>query len=262
MTTKLELIQAAQSAAAQSLNLEDPKEIHAARDDAFTATAVPDTNRQLFNDHFQGARHQYHVNKDEPLAPAKAKAALKVAVQFALITAGLLLAHLLDHAHDAFHGMLLPFLGSWNPTTGATGAGNVAAGQYAATGQATTILWGTNTNSIWNGSPPTGWLTITKFSQKTTSELIELPNGDGIIVGTVQLIQGFIADVEVRDDTTQVTTALTTGQRIYVYDNAGLVPGGARGAQYRGIIGEHSWDTAPKTPAGRILQIHVYLGIA
>jgi hypothetical protein len=259
MTTKLELIQAAQSAAAQSLNLEDPKEILAARDDAFTATAVPDTNRQLFNDHFQGARHQYHVNKDEPLAPAKAKAALKVAVQFALITAGLLLAHLLDHAHQAVHGLLLPLMGMAWPTTGSTGAGNAASGQYIANGMtATTLLWGTN-----NFMTPTGWLTITKISQKTIVAFKEeLPNGDGLTAGQVIGIDGFRTEIEVRDDMNQVTSALTVGQRITVVDGGGLYPGGARGASYSGIIADNGWDTAPKTPAGRTLTVEKFILIS
>lgn len=134
------------------------------------------------------------------------------------------------------------------PTTGATGNGNAATGQYIANGTGTTLLWGTN-----NLANPTGWLTITKFTQKTLAELIKLENGDGLTAGTVQLIDGAQWDIEVRDDTTQITSALTVGQRVSIIDGGGLVPGGTRGASYSAILTDTGWDAAPKTPAGRTL---------
>lgn len=147
-------------------------------------------------------------------------------------------------------------MNAW-PTTGATGNGNAATGQYSATGTGTTLLWGTG--NIFGGSTPTGFLTVTDVKQRTLQELVKLPNGDGLTAGTVQLIDGFAMDIEVRDDTNQVTTALVVGTRFLVLDNGGLVPGGARGAQYRGIMVEHDWNTAPKTPAGRRLAVDIYL---
>jgi hypothetical protein len=61
------------------------------------------------------------------------------------------------------------------------GNGNAATGQYIASGTATTLLWGTN-----NFMTPTGWLTITKISQKTiVAYKEELPNGDGLTAGQV-----------------------------------------------------------------------------
>jgi len=219
---------------------------------------VPDTNQQFFNDHFQGARHQYHVNKDEPLAPAKPKAALKVALQFLMVTAGIALAMLLDKTQHLAPGLILPFMGMAWPTTGATGNGNAASGQYVANGTATTLLWGTN-----NFMNITGWLTITKIAQKTIVAFDEnLPNGDGLTAGKVQGIDGFTTEIEVRDDVNQVTSALTVGQRILVTDGGGLYPGGARGAQYSGIIKDNGWDAAPKTPAGRMLTVEKFILIA
>jgi hypothetical protein len=148
-------------------------------------------------------------------------------------------------------------MNAW-PTTGASGNGNAATGQYIANGTwATTLLWGTN--NIMGGSTPTGFLTILDVKFRTLAEKIPMPNGDGLTAGLVQLIDGVVMDLEVRDDTTQVTTGLTVGQRVYILDNGGLVPGGARNAQYSGIITEHDWNTAPKTAAGRRLAVDKYL---
>lgn len=137
------------------------------------------------------------------------------------------------------------------PTTGATGNGNAAAGQYIANGTATTILWGTN-----NFANITGWLTVTKIAQKEIVAFEErLPNGDGLTAGLVQGIDGMETQIEVRDDTNQVTSALQIGQRLMIIDGGGLYPGGARGASYSAIMMENSWDTAPKTAAGRTLTV-------
>lgn len=144
------------------------------------------------------------------------------------------------------------------PTTGATGNGNAATGQYIANGTATTILWGTN-----NFATITGWLTVTKVSQRTIVAFEEpLPNGDGLTAGLVQGIDGILTDIEVRDDTNQVTAAITVGNRLLLQDGGGLVPGGARGATYSGIITEHGWDTAPKTAAGRVLTVKKFFLIS
>lgn len=143
---------------------------------------------------------------------------------------------------------------SW-PTTGATGNGNAATGQYIANGTATTLLWGTN-----NLFPITGWLTVLRVTQRTLMAFDEnLPNGDGLTAGKVQGIDGFEMDIEVRDDTTQVTTGLTVGQRLLLQDPGGLVPGGARGATYSCILTKHDWETAPKTAAGRTLTVQKFL---
>lgn len=144
------------------------------------------------------------------------------------------------------------------PTTGATGNGNAATGQYIASGTATTLLWGTN-----NFSSITGFLTVTRISQKPIIAFDEnLPNGDGLTAGKVLGIDGFLTELEVRDDVNQVTTALTVGQRVVIKDGGGLYPGGARGTTYTGIITNGGWDTAPKTPAGRTLTIEKFILIS
>lgn len=137
------------------------------------------------------------------------------------------------------------------PTTGASGAGNAGTGQYIASGNATTILWGTN-----NWSTITGFLTVTRISQRTLMAFeTQLENGDGLTAGFVQGIDGVETDIEVRDDVNQVTTALTVGQTLLIRDGGGLYPGGARGATYTGIITKNDWEAAPKTPAGRVLTV-------
>lgn len=144
------------------------------------------------------------------------------------------------------------------PTTGASGNGNISAAQYFANGNATGILWGTN-----NFLNITGFFTVTKISQKTMMAADEnLPNGDGQTAGKVQIIDGSSWEIEVRDDVSQVTSALTVGQRLLIPDGGGLVPGGARGATYSAIIKDNSWDTAPKTPAGRTLSVEKFVLIA
>jgi hypothetical protein len=152
---------------------------------------------------------------------------------------------------------------SWNPTTGATGNGNPAAGSYNASGTATTLYWGTQATAVSLGSGGgliSGFLTITKISQKTIVAFNEkLPNGDGLTAGQVLGIDGFQTEVEVRDDSNQPVNSLTVGQTVYVADNGGLVPGGARGAYYKARIVENGWEAAPKTPAGRTLSLENFI---
>ena len=184
---------------------------------------------------------------------------MKKFFKFSVWTVVIAAAYALDHIHRA--ASLVPLLGMAWPTTGATGNGNAAAGQYVANGTGTTLLWGTN--NVMGSGTPAGFLTITKISQRTIMAFDEnLPNGDGLTAGKVQGIDGFLVDIEVRDDVNQVTSALTVGQRLLVLDNGGLVPGGARGAQYSAIMTENDWDAAPRTPAGRRLAAQKFLLIS
>ena len=70
MTTKLELIQAAQAAAAKSLDITEAKALEENRKGAFDALSIPETNWQFFHDHFNGARSQYLINAEAPILPA------------------------------------------------------------------------------------------------------------------------------------------------------------------------------------------------
>ena len=180
---------------------------------------------------------------------------MKTRTKYLLLTLAMLAAVVLDYIHGAATTAMLAM--AW-PTTGSSGGGNAASGQYVANGTGTTLLWGTN-----NFMTITGWLTITKISQKTIVAFKEeLPNGDGLTAGQVIGIDGFRTEIEVRDDENQVTSALTVGQRIMVTDGGGLYPGGSRGAQYSGIIVDAGWDTAPKTAAGRMLTVEKFILIS
>ena len=177
---------------------------------------------------------------------------MKTRTKYLLLTLAMLAAIVLDYIHGAATTAMLAM--AW-PTTGATGGGNAASGQYVANGTGTTLLWGTN-----NFMTITGWLTITKISQKTIVAFNEnLPNGDGLTAGKIIGIDGFTTNIDVRDDVNMVTSALTVGQTITVKDGGGLYPGGARGATYTGIIVENDWETAPKTPAGRTLTVEKFI---
>ncbi len=181
---------------------------------------------------------------------------MKKSYKFLMMTALLGIAYALDHIHRA--AGLIPLLSMAWPTTGATGNGNAATGQYVANGTGTTLLWGTN--GILPNQSAQNFLTVTKLSERTIVAFKEnLPNGDGLTAGQVIGIDGILVDIEVRDDVNQNTSSIVVGTRIYIYDNGGLVPGGARGAQYSGIITAHDWDAAPRTPAGRRLAVEKYL---
>ncbi len=70
MTNKLELIQAAQQAAALSLDTK-PAALPAAKKEAFAALAIDKANWQFFSDHFDGARRQYSIAAETPIEATK-----------------------------------------------------------------------------------------------------------------------------------------------------------------------------------------------
>jgi len=68
MITKLELILAAQAAAAKSLTAKTAAELVEAKKTTFDGLAISKKNWQFFSDHFDGARNQYAFNAREPIA--------------------------------------------------------------------------------------------------------------------------------------------------------------------------------------------------
>jgi hypothetical protein len=66
MITKLELINAAQSTAKESLNAKDA-DLPAFKKDAFAALAISKKNWQFFSDYFEASRSQYSINSRQPI---------------------------------------------------------------------------------------------------------------------------------------------------------------------------------------------------
>jgi hypothetical protein len=135
------------------------------------------------------------------------------------------------------------------PATGATPATGVAA-----TGVATTMLWGTE-----DLSAITGFAVITSARQQTLVAFEEeVSNGTGLTAGHIIAKNGAQWELEVKDDTRQVMTNLRVGQTVLVRDGAGLLGGRAGSyttSNYTGIITGHDWNTAPKTSAGRTITV-------
>jgi hypothetical protein len=78
MTTKLELIQAAQSAAAMSveltgLPLATEAKVKDAKKKAFDGLGISKKNWQFFSDHFDGARQQYVLAAEAPIETDETK---------------------------------------------------------------------------------------------------------------------------------------------------------------------------------------------
>lgn len=129
-----------------------------------------------------------------------------------------------------------------------TGAGSLSTGVLA-TG-VTTIRWGTK-----GLGQNTGWLTVLRFSQKTLTENIKLPNGDGVTSTRIQIVDGQQWDITVRDDTALVPPQV--GDSITVVDAAGLIGGLAADAvkTYSATVVESGFDTAPKQAGERTVTV-------
>lgn len=129
-----------------------------------------------------------------------------------------------------------------------TGAGDISTG-YAAQG-VTTIRWGAKELLNKVGTQSLDGVTVgivTRFNERSLVNVHKLPNGDGLTVTRVQLLDGVQWDITVRDDTT-ITTRPTIGQTVVVVDGGGLVPGGTPGSKYTARVVENGYETAPGQP--------------
>lgn len=132
------------------------------------------------------------------------------------------------------------------PTTGAGTPGTA----YSAQG-VTTIRWGTK-----DLITTTGWLVVTRFTQKTLVENIKLPNGDGITATRIQLMDGQQWDVTVRDDTAMVPPQI--GDTVAITDAGGLIGAGTiytTTLRYTATVIETGYDAAPKQPGERTITL-------
>lgn len=141
--------------------------------------------------------------------------------------------------------------------TATTGAGTLASG-YLASGVpgATTLRWGSKdvVSSI-NGSSVSGvnYGIVTRFNQKTLVENIKLPNGDGLSVGRVQIIDGQQWDITVRDSTS-ISNRPQIGSTVVIADGGGLISNG-QFKYYAATVVESGWDTAPKQPGEMTITV-------
>lgn len=129
-----------------------------------------------------------------------------------------------------------------------TGAGDIATG-YAAQG-VTTIRWGSRELLKKIGSQNVDGVSVgvvTRFTQRSLVNVHKLPNGDGLTVTRVQLLDGVQWDVTVRDDT-EITSRPVIGQTVVIVDGGGLVPGGSPGTRYVGRVVENGYEAAPAQP--------------
>jgi len=139
---------------------------------------------------------------------------------------------------------------AWTATTGAAPTSG-----YTAQGQ-TSVRWGSKNIVKGTGSALTGIPTettalgthigiVTRFNHKQTVDNIKLPNGDGLTVTRVQIVDGTTWDVTMRDDT-GLGARPTVGTTVVIADGGGFVSTAYN--YYTALVVESSWDTAPKQP--------------
>ena len=133
---------------------------------------------------------------------------------------------------------------AWSPTTGA--APMTGFRQQGVT----SVRWGsrglvTSINGQAIASLPTSIGVVLRFNQKTQVENIKLPNGDGLTVTRVQIVDGQQWDVTVRDDE-NIDSRPSIGTTVVIYDAGGLISSSY--LKYSATVIDSGWDTAPKQP--------------
>ena len=127
-----------------------------------------------------------------------------------------------------------------------TGAGSLASG-YLAQG-VTTIRWGSRelVTSI-NGTAVNGTTVaiVTRVNERNLVDNIKLPNGDGLSITRVQIVDGVQWDVTIRDDT-GITNRPKIGTTVVIVDMGGLIDAVAE--KYSATVVESSYEAAPKQP--------------
>lgn len=108
---------------------------------------------------------------------------------------------------------------------------------------ATHIRWGTE--SLW------GIFIVTRATQKPLNENIKLQQGRGLTSTRVQIVDGNVWELTVRDDDRMTVPAI--GTVATVVDIAGLL--GTAGASVTGRIIENGYDVSPKSPGERTITI-------
>jgi len=133
-----------------------------------------------------------------------------------------------------------------------TGAGSLATG-YVASG-VTTIRWGSGelVTSINTVATSVTIGIVTRFNEAALAENMKFPNGNGVTITRVLIVDGTKWDVTIRDDTGLSGSAgigrPKIGTAVVIVDAGGLVPGGTAGLKYTSTVVEGGYDTAPKQP--------------
>lgn len=133
-----------------------------------------------------------------------------------------------------------------------TGAGSQASGII--TQGVTTIRWGTKelVTSI-AGTPNNGTTVgiVLRFHQRELADNIKLPNGDGLSITRVQVVDGVLWDVTMRDDTGLGLPRV--GATVVIVDAGGLI--GTVVLKYSATVSDNGYDTAPKQAGERQFSV-------
>lgn len=133
-----------------------------------------------------------------------------------------------------------------------TGAGSLATG-YVASG-VTTIRWGSGelVTSINTVSTSVTVGIVLRFNQSALVENLKFPNGNGVSITRVLIVDGVKWDCTIRDDTTLSGASgigrPKVGTAVVIVDAAGLIGTGTAGLKYTATVVEGGYDTAPKQP--------------
>lgn len=130
----------------------------------------------------------------------------------------------------------------WPPVSG-TDTGYKAEG-------VTTVRWGTD-NVLQSPKPSGGFYVVLRAPQKALVENIKLPNGVGITVTRIQLIDGVQFTLTVRDDTRM--TPPQVGDSLSIVDMAGMI--GSSGQVITATVVENDYEAALKQAGERVLLL-------
>lgn len=142
-------------------------------------------------------------------------------------------------------GEVVNMANAW-PTTG---AGSLATGRVAS--GITTLRWGSGeVLTALNGTTfaNANVAIVTRVTQRALVDNIKLPNGDGVTISRVMVVDGVQWDLTVRDNAGATTAGITgrpqIGTSCTIVDMAGLID--AVGEKYTATVVEAGYETAPK----------------